>query len=97
MNCYYTYQPIGGYVKISVFKTLENLKTKILTDEDIDTLVYDYDYRTIAASLLTHAFAGNSALAEACAEDFVRDAPVDTDTISLHQIADWYANWKKTH
>jgi hypothetical protein len=102
MNCIYYYQPKGGYVKLSVFNTtsdIADLKNGISdNDGDIDTLIYDYDYRTIAVSLLTHAFAGDTVLAERCATDFINTAPVNVDeTITLHQIADWYADWKKTH
>jgi hypothetical protein len=102
MNCYYYYQPVGGYVKLSVFNTLsdiDDLKSGISdNDGDIGTLIHDYDYQTIAITILTHAFAGDSVLAERCAADFVNNTPVSADnTITLHQIADWVADWKKTH
>jgi len=105
MNCYYHYRTIGGYTLVSLYDNLADLIKAVAAIAaggvvpDALVLVYDYDYNNVAGAVLTHAFAGDPAV-NAAVPDFVIDGPSladANDTITLHQVEDWYANWKRTH
>ena len=97
MECYYHYETIGGYVQMSVYDSLDDLIASRDADEDgdIETLIYDHEFINIAKAILSHAFAGDTAFVEKCAQDFINsNITSNNHTLTLHQIEDWAANWK---